>query len=122
MLRDMADTGTSLTIPTKRGKRRQMDGEKLELLEMIRAAPDVPHDYHPLVELARLAVSQRLPVNLRIKAHSELALYIVPKRRTEDATSGEAAEVPALDLTRTVDSLDEHKRITGKDTVEGECS
>jgi hypothetical protein len=118
MLRGMANTGLSLTIPAKGGTRTQLDREKKELLDLIREAEGVPHDYHPLIELAKLACSTRLPMNLKMRAHSELALYITPKLKVVEPKNGEAKEVPVLEFISAIESPEEYERITGRELPE----
>jgi len=103
----MSDAGnTALTVPVKATKRTQMDREKVELLELIRSDPAVPDDYHPLVEMAKLANSSRLPMNLKMRAHAEIAQYITPKIRPVEPKNDGKKKGPVLELIRTVQTED----------------
>ena len=108
----MSDANTSLTITPKSGTRAKPDALKQELLDMLRADPDVPNDYHPLIEMAKLANSARLPLNLKMRAHAEIALYTTPKKKPVEHTAGAKSEPPKLELVEVIRDPEEHARIT----------
>jgi len=91
--------GEPIKTPRPGTQRRQMDRERADLLELMRADDGVPDDYHPLVELAKLANTQNIPLNLRMKAHSEIAQYTTPKLRAEDPPTNDDDDTgPTLNL------------------------
>lgn len=114
----MGDNNQSLTIPTKVGSRKQLDREKKELLDMIREAEGVPDDYHPLVEMARLANSSRIPANLKMRAHAEVAQYTTPKLRTVDPTGGKHAQPPVLELVQISRTAEEQALLEAAEAYE----
>ena len=85
-------------IPRKKvSKAKQKEHEIL--LDQIRQHVDVPDDYHPVVAMAVIAQNKRLPLNLQLKAHSEVAQFLVRKLKPLDAPNDQETVIPEVRLT-----------------------
>jgi len=109
------DNNNTLTVvpvtQTNRKGKGSSDRDKEKLLDLIRSDPNIPDDYNPVVEMAKLAFSQRLPINLRMKAHMEVAAYVTPKIKPVDPTDGEKTKAPVLELVRVTRTAEEQKAL-----------
>lgn len=82
--------------PTATAPRPLLD--RSELLDLIRKDPHVADDYHPVHALAVIANNDKLPLNLKIKAHSEVASYITPKLKAIEHRGEGGPIMPVLNV------------------------
>lgn len=54
---------------------------------------DLGSNYHPILEMARLACDPKSSPELQGRMHSEVAQYIVPKLRTVEVTGEDGGPV-----------------------------
>lgn len=85
------DTELVVSPRTIRGSKKN---EHEELLEQLRAHVDIPDDYHPIMSMAIIANSPRLPLNLQFKAHESVAQYLFRKLKPAEAPPSSAGIVP----------------------------
>lgn len=92
----MANSDSNLeVIPrTVRGAKSEHD----KLLEELRAHVSIPDDYHPVISMAIIANNSRLPLNMQLKAHAEVAAYLFRKLKPVDAPVDKDREVPTARL------------------------
>ena len=58
----------------------------------------------PLVELAKIGMNPKIPIEIRVRCFIEIASYVYPKRKPVDAPNHER---PVINLNTTLDNSDD---------------
>ncbi len=92
--------GRPLGLPKTGGRTKGTPNRAtLQLKEKIDAI-----GYDPLIELAKLAMKDKTPVEIAFRCHAEVAAYIYPKRKPVDASNSEG---PVININENLDTSGE---------------